>query len=51
VSDESVSSQQETTMRRPYTKPKLIVYGPVEKLTQTGGTSASDIAIFKKVGN
>jgi hypothetical protein len=50
MSDKSVSLQQETTIRRPYTKPKLILYGPVEKLTQGFGATTSDIATFKKVG-
>jgi hypothetical protein len=50
VSDKSVSLQQETTIRRPYIKPELILYGSVEKLTQSGGNSASDAMILKRLG-
>jgi hypothetical protein len=50
VSDKSVSLQQETTIRRPYTKPKLILYGPVEKLTQGATGSTSDFLVLKKTG-
>lgn len=50
MSDKAVSLQQETTIRRPYTKPKLILYGPVEKLTQGAAGSRSEIFVLKKVG-
>ena len=36
--------------RRPYAKPKLLEYGSVAKLTQSGGSTANEPAPKKKRG-
>ena len=35
---------REKSKRRPYTKPKLLEYGSVAKLTQSGGSTTSEPA-------
>jgi hypothetical protein len=37
--------------RRPYVAPELIEYGTVAKLTQTGGQTAQDAFLFKRMGS
>jgi hypothetical protein len=36
--------------RRPYAAPTLIVYGPIGKLTQTGGVTTKDLGNMKRMG-
>ena len=36
--------------RKPYATPRLEEYGQIEKLTRSGGSSASDAAHTMKVG-
>jgi hypothetical protein len=49
---ERVPNDQERAVpqRRRYEKPKLIEYGHVAKLTQTGGLTTKDMGSMKRAG-
>jgi hypothetical protein len=55
VSDEPSTPRRETGPedrgphgRKPYTAPRLIAYGSVARLTQTGGISVKDLGSMKQ---
>jgi hypothetical protein len=47
--DEGAKAPGQPRARRRYEKPRLVDYGPVSKLTQTGGITTRDTGSMKQV--
>jgi hypothetical protein len=48
--DDAPQPETERRAKRRYEKPRLVDYGPVSKLTQTGGITTRDTGSRKKQG-
>jgi hypothetical protein len=48
--DEGSASEPLRSARRPYERPRLVDYGSVSKLTQTGGQTTKDLGNKKRIG-
>ena len=42
MSEHTTSDQASTPPQKPYVKPRLVEYGPVEKLTHSGSANLGD---------